>query len=300
MAPVPPSWHPGRASSSYTGGSYIPPSKYPAIHKAVHDACDARDGVTDGVLEDPTACRFDPGALECKAGDSDSCLTPPQVETARKIYSPARNARTHEEVFPGLLPGSELGWGSLAGPNSPYYATETFKHLVFGDTKWSPAVRPIDFAANVALAQTRAGVINADNPDLKPFFDRGGKIIAYAGWSDPLISPLNSVDFYKKVAHAVGAPQIERSYRLYMVPGMTHCRGGEGTDIFDMLPVLEHWVEQGKAPDRIDASRVVNGVVQRTRPLCPYPQIPRYSGRGSTDEAANSSCTLPAANPATR
>lgn len=273
-----------------TEASYIPPGKYPAMHKAVLDACDALDGVTDGVLENPTACHFDPGVLACKATDEASCLTRPQVDAARQIYSPAKNPRTGEEVFPGLLPGSERGWGNLAGPNPPYYATETFKHLVFNDPNWSAATRPINFDTDVALADMRAGVLNADNPNLKPFFDRGGKIIAYAGWSDPLISPLNDVNFYRRVRATVGAAQTDASYRLFMVPGMTHCRGGEGTDTFEMVPVLEEWVERGKAPERITASKVVDGVVQRTRPLCAYPKVARYTGRGSTDDAANFVC----------
>ena len=279
-------WQSAHASEA----SYIPPSKYPALHRAVLDACDALDGVSDSVLENPTACHFDPAVLACKSGDSDSCLTPPQVEAARRIYAPARNPRTGATIFPGLLPGSEPGWAGLAGPNPPFYATETFKYLAFNDPSWSPTTRPIDFDADVAKADATGAALNANNPDLRPFFARGGKIITYAGWADPLISPLNDVGFYDKVSSTVGAAQVDRSYRLYMVPGMTHCRGGQGTDTFDMLSALEQWVEQGKAPGRIEASRVVNGTVQRTRPLCPYPQVAKYSGNGSTDDAANFTC----------
>ena len=278
-----------------TPASYIPPAKYPAMHKAALDACDALDDVTDGLIENPLACTFDPKVLQCTAGDNDSCLTPSQVDAARKIYSPAKNPRTGAEIFPGLMPGSELSWGSLAGPEVPYYATETYKHLVFNDPNWSAAARPINFDTDVARAETASAALNADNANIKPFLDRGGKIIAYGGWTDPLISPLNEVNLYKRVASTVGQVQVDRSYRLFMVPGMNHCRGGEGTDTFDMLPALEAWVEQGKAPDRIEASKVVQGRVQRTRPLCPFPQVARYSGRGSTDDAANFVCAAPPA-----
>jgi feruloyl esterase len=282
-------WQAAHASET----SYIPPAKYPVIHAAVLNACDALDGTRDGLLENPTACRFDPGVLQCKGDDDTSCLTSRQVETARTIYAPARNPRTGEEIFPGLLPGSELNWGNLAGPTPPYYATETYKYLVFGDPAWSPATRPINFDTDVAQADARAGVLNAINPNVKPFFDRGGKIISYAGWTDPLISPLNDVNFYTRVAAAAAPGTADASIRLFMVPGMNHCGGGEGPDRFDMLTALEQWVEQGKAPTRIEASRVVDGQVQRTRPLCPYPQLARYSGQGSIDEAANFMCSAP-------
>lgn len=275
--------------------SYIPPEKYGLIHDAAIDACDTLDAVADGVLENPLQCEFDPGVLACEAGgDGAACLTPAQVTTARKIYAPATNPRTGEEIFPGLMPGSEMQWNRLAGPNPPYYATETFKYLVFDNPEWSAEIDPIDFDADVArLDENAASVLNAVNPDLRPFFDRGGKIIAVAGWNDPLISPLNSVRLHEQVASTVGRDRTDESYRLFMVPGMTHCRGGDGTDTFDLLSALERWVEDGETPDRIEASRIRDGVVERTRPLCPYPQVAVYDGSGSTDDADNFTCRLP-------
>ena len=271
----------------------IPPDKFSLIHTAALDACDAGDGVTDGVIDNPTSCRFEPAVLACTGSDNSSCLTAGQVEAAQKIYAPTVNSRTGEEVFPGLMPGSELGWAGLTS-RQPYYATETFKYLVFDDPNWDPMTRPINYDGDVAQVDMLAGVLNANDPNLKPFFDRGGKIIAYAGWSDPLISPLNDVNYYRSVADALGGTsQIDDSYRLFMVPGMTHCRGGSGTDTLDMLPALERWVEQGDAPDRIEASRVVDGNVVRTRPLCPYPEVAAYTGNGSTDDAANFVCEAP-------
>ena len=273
--------------------SYIPPAKYEVIHDAVLNSCDGLDGVRDGVIENPTRCEFDPQVLACAAGDGPSCLTPAQVIAARTIYAPATNPRTNEEIFPGLMPGSELLWGRLAGPNPPYYATETYKHLVFNDPSWTAVTNPIDFDTDVTRASEVASAINANDPNLKPFFDRGGKIIAYAGWTDPLISPLNSLQFHERVTAVVGQEQTDASYKLYMVPGMNHCRGGSGTDTFDMLSALERWVEEGEAPGRIIASKVVDGTVQRTRPLCPYPQEAVYRGTGSTDDAASFECRVP-------
>ena len=276
-----------------TDASYIPPEKYEVIHDAVLDACDVLDGVDDGVLEDPTSCTFDPQVLACTSGDAPGCLTAAQVTTARKIYAPATNPRTNAEIFPGLMPGSEMGWGSLAGPNPLHYATETFRYLVFDDPLWSAETSPINFDADIARVDELASAINANNANLQPFFDRGGKIIAAAGWNDPLISPLNSVRLYERVAATVGQEQVDDSYRLYMVPGMMHCGGGDGTDNFDLLSALERWVEEGEAPDRITASRVTDGTVERTRPLCPFPQVAAYIGTGSIDDAANFVCREP-------
>jgi len=262
--------------------SFIPSTKYPSIHKAVLEACDANDGVKDGVLEDPTRCKVDPGAFD---------LTAAQVEAARKIYSAARNPRTGRVIFPGLEPGSELGWATHGGQQPFSAASDHFKYVVFQDPSWD--YRTLNFDADIERAEKiDSGTINALDPNLKPFFARGGKLIQYHGWSDPQISPGSSVTYYKTVVDSLGW-NVADSYRLFMVPGMAHCGRGEGTDTFDMLSALEQWVEQGKAPDRIPAARVVDGKTVRTRPLCPYPQLATYTGTGSTDDAANFVCKLP-------
>ena len=136
--------------------------------------------------------------------------------------------------------------------------------------------------------------MNALDPNLKAFIDRRGRLIQYHGWSDPQISPGNSVQYYRRVLDALGgASRVQDSYRLFMAPGMDHCGGGEGPNTFDMVSALEQWVEKGQAPDRIVASRMREGKIDRTRPLCLYPQVAAFKGTGSTDDAANFVCKGP-------
>jgi feruloyl esterase len=270
---------------------YIPPAKYPAIHKAAIEACDAADGVTDGVIDDPTRCRFDPKAMQCAGEDTATCLTAPQVDAARKIYAAARNPRTGADIFPGLEPGSELGWAGLAGGPAPMsIATDFYKFIVIKNPAWD--FTTFDFDRDVARAETPDNaVVNAIDPDLGAFVRRGGKLLMYHGWSDMLIAPRNSVNYYTSAVSASGgAAAVGDSVRLFMAPGMGHCAGGEGPSNFDKLSVLERWVEQKVAPDRIVAARVTGGAVDRTRPLCVYPQVSVYTGAGSTDDAANFVC----------
>jgi feruloyl esterase len=270
--------------------SYIPAAKYPAIHDAVLQACDALDGVTDRVLENPRSCRFDPAVLECKAGDAPTCLTAPQVEAARALYKAVVNSRTQKEIFPGLEPGSELGWSTFGGAQPFGIGTQMFQFMVFKNPAWD--YKSLNFDADMALVdQIEGGAINALDPNLAAFTSRGGKLIQYHGWADQQIPSGSSVRYYESVVAAMGgANKVRDNYRMFMVPGMGHCGGGDGTSTFDMLTALEQWVEQRKAPDSIPASRVVDGRVDRTRPLCPYPQAASYKGSGSPDDAANFVC----------
>lgn len=263
------------------------------LHTAVVGACDALDGVKDGLIENPQRCTFDPGILECRDSTGTACLTKAQVETARLIYSSPINPKTRRAIA-GLAPGSELGWTDLGWTTSARATgLDQFRFIVFGDQSWT--VQRFNFDSDIVRAEeTDRDTINALDPNLKSFFDRGSKLIQYHGWSDPQISPLNSTQYYSRVLGAIGgASTVHGSYRLFMAPGMAHCGGGEGPDTFDMVSALEQWVEHGQAPGQIIASHSTNGVVDRTRPLCPYPQVAVYRGTGSTDEAANFVCKAP-------
>jgi feruloyl esterase len=271
----------------------ITPPHRQLLHAAVVGACDTLDGVKDGLIENPQRCSFDPGVLECKAAAGAGCLTAAQVETARMMYSSPVNPKTKRAIT-GVAPGSELGWTDLGwSVSARATGLDQFRFLVFGDPNWT--VQRFDFEADAVRAdEADRNTINALDPNLKPFFDRGGKLIQYHGWSDPQISPLNSTQYYSRVAERLGdASKLHASYRLFMAPGMGHCGGGEGPNTFDMVGALEQWVERGLAPDRIVASHSTNGVVDRTRPLCPYPQVAAYSGTGSPDEAASFACKAP-------
>ena len=274
--------------------SYIPRSKYQMIHDAVLQACDARDGVTDGVVNDPSRCRFDPEVLTCGSADGPDCLTVPQAEAARRIYAGPTNPRTLEQIAPGLEPGSELGWGALAaGPNAQAIGDTYFKFVVFKDATWD--FRTLDFDRDVAVTdQIDGGLLAATDPDLTEFASRGGKLMLIHGWNDQLIGPRYSISYYDSVVERMGgAARTNDFMRLFMAPGMAHCGGGEGPNSFDALLLIEQWVEQGMAPDLMIASRSSDGEVDRTRPLCPYPRVAQYQGRGSTDDAANFVCVLP-------
>jgi feruloyl esterase len=270
--------------------SYIPATKYPAIHGAVLQACDDLDGVKDGVIESPNKCTFDPKVLACSGADSASCLTLPQVDAARKMYQPLVNPNTKKEIFPALAYGSELGWATFGAPQPFGIGVQMFQYLVFNDPKWD--YKTLNFDSHMALVdKAEAGLINARDPNLTKFMARGGKLIQYHGWSDPQIPAPSSTQYYQSVLDAMGgAGKVMDNYRLFMVPGMNHCGGGPGTTNFDMLAALEQWVEKKQAPSQIPASHVTDGRVDRTRPLCPYPQVASYKGSGSIDEAANFVC----------
>jgi feruloyl esterase len=268
----------------------ISQAKAQLLHNAVLEACDALDGVKDGVVDNPKHCKFDPSVLQCKGAEEASCLTTAQVETAKLIYAGAVNPKTKREIT-GLERGSELGWTDRGwSVSARSTGLDQFRFLVFKDPSWE--LPRFNFDTDIVLAEERDGdTINALDPNLKGFLDRGGRLIQYHGWSDPQISPGNSVQYYGRVADASGgAGKIQGSYRLFMAPGMSHCGGGDGPNTFDMVGALEQWVEKRQAPDQIVASRIREGKVDRTRPLCPYPQIATYKGSGSTDEAGNFVC----------
>jgi feruloyl esterase len=286
--------------------SYLPANKLQILGNAVNAACDTIDGIADGVLDDPRTCTFDPEVLTCRDGkDPASCLTPKQVRAVKDIWSGSRN--TAGQVYPGYMPGAEAagGWSSYmtgSGPLSGNHweqAENTLKYLVFENPAWD--FRTFDYDKDLAFAEAKLGkTFDAFDPDLSRFRQRGGKLILYHGWNDPSISPLNTINYYERVVSLLqktgSVPQAEAQaqefVRLFMVPGMLHCGGGPGPNSFDMLSALESWVQQKQAPERIVASHSTRGVEDRTRPLCVYPKVAVYNGRGSTNEAANFVCQI--------
>jgi len=291
--------------------SYIPSTKLQMISDAVYAACDSLDGIKDGILNDPRRCHVDPSVLLCKSGDAPTCLTSSQVEAVRKIYQGARTS-DGDQIFPGIMPGGEAGaggwstWITGTDPGRGSHMTLGFpalKNIVFENPDWDFRTFRFDrvqgFDSDVDFLDYKMGpIINNINPDLRAFQANGGKLIQYHGWADPDISPLNSINYYQNVVQFMdrngrGLSETKNFYRLFMVPGMYHCNGGPGPNTFDALTVLEQWKEKGTAPDRIVAAHATNGTVDRTRPLCPYPQEAQWKGSGSTDQADNFVCALP-------
>jgi feruloyl esterase len=289
--------------------SYLPAAKVPLLARAVTAACDAIDGITDGVLDDPRTCRFDPASIVCKAGqDPATCLTPQQAVAVKKIYTGATNSKG-ERIYSPFMPGAESGAGAWEryvtgdGPHDGRHfrlADGFLKYVVFQDPNYD--YRTFNYDTDLPMALKKiAPMLDAMDPDLRPLQQRGGKLIVYHGWNDPSIPALNSVEYYESVISTLskGANRqtalaaTQAFYRLFLVPGMQHCSGGPGTDTFDMLAALENWVEDGRAPASIPATHRTAGRVDRSRPLCPYPQVALYSGSGSTDDAVNFSCRMP-------
>jgi feruloyl esterase len=279
-------------------GVPLPAAKLPVIHDAVLARCDVLDGVKDGLLENPTRCTFDPKEIECRSpraesrDDGPNCLTTAQVEAVRKIYGGPTNPRTNERIWSPLYPGSELDWVFFVDSPSPIgIATGTLRDAILKDPTWDFRTTPVDFDRHVALAdRSDIARVNASSPDISDYVGRGGKLILSGGWNNALVPAGAVLDYYNSVQARIGRENTERAVRLYMVPGMIECNGGPGTDTFDLLGVMRRWVERGETPNEVIASRVEHGRVVRTRPLCPYPQVATYQGRGSTDDAKSFVC----------
>jgi len=272
--------------------SHLTAAKLQMVHKAVLAACDAGDGVTDGIVSAPQRCGFDPASLTCKADDAPDCLTAAQVTALRGIYAGPKNAKNGKPVYPGFSPGSEGQVTLLASGSQPFpVALSYLRDLVFLDPKWD--FRTFDYNKDVKRAE-KAGRKDLDVPPKGPksFLTHGGKLLLSHGWADGLIPPMSTVDFFTRLEGSVGR-KGRSNVRLFMVPGMGHCGGGDGPSSVDMLTVIDNWVQTGNAPERIIASNPPTAATPRTRPLCPYPQEAQYSGKGSTDEEKNFRCVLP-------
>lgn len=293
--------------------SFIPQSKIPTIAAAVNAACDKLDGVQDGILNDPRQCHFDPKTIQCKAEDSDKCLTAAQVVALNKLYAGLRDSHDRQ-LFPGYVPGAEEGeggWGLwITGPAPTkslmaFFGIHYFANMVYEKADWDYKTFQVDAGLKMAEEKT-ANALDAINPDLKAFKARGGKLILYHGWDDPAITALNTINYYNSVIAKMGQRQVDSFVRMYMVPGVQHCAGGPGPDSYgevgDLNPTdpnhsldaaLEQWVEKGTVPSTVIASKFAGEDRQHatiTRPLCPYPQAAKYKGSGDTNDAAKFVC----------
>lgn len=286
--------------------------KLALLAERVMAKCDAVDGLADGLIDDPRNCAVDVAAdvPACAAGtDNEACLTPAQAEAIQKVYDGPRDSQGRQ-IFPGFEPGSEqvvAGFGGTAAstwlglivPATPGGATADFglgigtlQYLAFDPPRPDYDFRQFDFDRDTGVFDRWSRLADALDTDLGDFRNRGGKIIMTYGWADQVLQPMMGVNYFERAVAANG-PDAQEFIRLFMHPGMTHCAGGVGPDQVDTVTAIVDWVEQGAAPDRLVASKLVNGDVIRTRPLCPYPEVARYDGSGSIDAAANFQCVAP-------
>lgn len=275
------------------------------VYQSAIRTCDPLDGVTNGVIDHPMNCPFRIASLLCSKTMGPECLTAEQVRIAERIYAPLHD-ETGKRIDDGLLPGVRVHPQVLPEPFTPgpaYLAVALFGDGVHRDADWDPATFRI---ARDLPAIDRVMNLHADDPNIRPFVSRGGKLLIYQGWSDPLVAAQPTITYYEAAAQLLGA-QGQDSLRLFMIPGVDHCVGGPGTDSFggsggeahvvdpghDMLSALTAWVEQGRPPERIVAAKRVDDRVIRTRPLCAWPRVARYDGRGDSDQATSFTCELP-------
>ncbi|HEY3444348.1 MAG TPA: tannase/feruloyl esterase family alpha/beta hydrolase [Paludibaculum sp.] len=301
-----------RVNTSAGGAAILTADKLPALHAAAVAACDEIDGLKDGLINDPRACKFDPADTQCKPGqDPATCLTAAQVDVARKLYQGAHDAAGRQLVISGPQPGSEVAWRGVFVPNTPgqsvmstQISTEVIKYMAFARNP-PPQFTLADFRFDQATFQAIApmhAIYDSTNPDLSPFAKAGGKLILWHGWSDPHISPLNTIAYYKAMQGLMGEARVTRFASLYLFPGGYHCGGGDGPFSVDLLSPITAWVERGIAPGSLLASHTAGQgstpaqrpAVDRRRPVFPYPQIARYKGSGSLDDAASFEASSPA------
>jgi len=274
--------------------SFLPSNKLSLLHSGALDACDAKDGLKDGIISNPEACKFDPIVLQCGAGSKVNCLLNAQVEAARKIYSGPINPRTKEEVYSPMYPGSENGWAQLAGGEQPLgIPLDFFKYYVYKDPKWDYKTQPINFDRDLALAdRPEVAPVNAVDPDLRKFFARGGKLLLVDGWSDTSVPPKVAMNYYRAVVAKTGAKPVKDSMRFFMVPAMGHGPGTNGEENFnyDALGVVEAWKQTGKAPEELTFDHYKNGMMVGKRLVCQYPKVSTYKGSGNTEDPASFVC----------
>jgi len=277
-----------------SAGSAVTAAKWPAIEAAALKTC----GDRDGVIENPLSCKFDPAQLRCSGSETNQCLTDAQITALRKIYGGARNPRTGERILSGFEPGAEAEpgswdlWGSEWGLA---FGKNFLRYIVFNDPNYD--ILHFDLDRDYQTMHERfSSTFDAVNPDLRKFKQHGGKLIEYHGWEDPAIPPRDSIAYFDSVQSKMG--DTSSFYRLFVAPGMLHCAGGRGPNPVDpaAFPAVVNWVEKGIAPDQLivakHAGNMPNGPVERTRPLCPHPQIAQWDGSGDWNKAESFRCTV--------
>jgi feruloyl esterase len=309
------------AATHRDGHPLFSESKLLLINQAAIAACDAKDGLKDGVIADPLRCRFDPGVLLCHGAEGDDCLTSPQVEAVRKIYAGPHNPRTGELIIAGWSPGSEslvsgdyAGWKDYLLSGSEPARVDFWKYFVFDDPNWN--WRTFDYDRDLAYADSKMAAVNASSAELQEYKSHGGKILMYHGWADPVGPPLDAIEYYKRVERTMGGTEKTRDFfRLFLVPGMSHCNGGPGYLLaggaragdapdnvpkwpvpdpdHDVLSALDRWAEQGIAPERVIAAHRTDGVVDRTIPVCAYPLTASWDGKSNRKDASSFRCVDP-------
>jgi hypothetical protein len=295
------------AQAARTGPGVIAVDKLPMLANAVYKICDGADGLEDGLIDDPRRCTFDPARdlPRCPADqDGPNCFTTAQVESLKKIYGGIKTS-AGKPVFPGQPPGAEVlakaaparpaksGWdGFIVASDVPLPRGESCLRYMFLNPPPGPewTYRDFNFDTDPQKTVANSAKVNALNPDLSALKKRGGKIVHYHGWADTSVIPQLSTNYYESVLKTMGAKETREFYKLYMVPGMFHCGGGVGCGTVDWLSPLVAWVEKGTAPGTLIGARAQGGETKRTRPICPYPEVARYKGAGSIDDAGNFSC----------
>ncbi len=315
-----------RANLDKDGKPIMDPDKLPMVRKAVLAACDELDGLKDGLIMDPQQCKWDPGAIECKAGaNTKECLTTAEVGVVRKIYAGPMNSKGEKLSYgpAGMARGSEYGWSpSFIAPKG-----QTATRIVDTGSSYGHGFYP-EVAANAGhvydydtdpqrgdllgwgdiIGYLRYGM----NPDLRRFRDNGGKMILYHGWDDNEVSPGSSIDYYQTTSMTMGGYEAtQKFFRMFMLPGVGHCRRGPGGDAGDFLTALENWDDKGEAPESVTMFHLIKeqnylglprpiyplepGTYDRTRPVYPYPAVAHYSGKGDPKDAASWEKSVPAA-----
>jgi feruloyl esterase len=293
-----------QADTGAEGGRIFRHEMLDQVTEEVVRTCDGLDGLEDGLINDPRRCPFDPSTLQCGEGrQATDCLAPEEVAALAKWYEGPRNS-SGEQLFPGVPRGSEPFWpvwllGSSQAPPLAFELAKSYLRFVGFESDPGPTYSPgsFDFDRDPPRLEFMGRLLDADNPDLGPFRAAGGKLIMYQGWADPVVVPEMTTSYYEKVIDAMGSYGATADFfRLFMIPGMGHCweLPGTGPDRFDPIQALEAWVENGVPPDRILAAQQdADGNTIRTRPLCPYPQVARYRGSGSTESADSFRCVEP-------